>query len=230
MIKLLLVEDNTDLSYMLQAGLEDIIGGYEVITAANGEEGIKAWKEHHPDIIVADVEMPGMNGFDMLKYIRETDSLTPVIFATSRMAAKDVTFGYKLGADNYIKKPYIPEELDAHVQRLLELKKGMPSRNETEVFKIGNYSFDAHHALLKDEAGTEQLLSATQSELLKLFCKNKGVVVSREVILKMFWDGQDPYFASRSLDVFISKLRKLFSADSSVQIKTIKGVGLMLVD
>lgn len=230
MIRLLLVEDSVNLCYMLQTGLTEIIGGYEVFIANNGEDGLKAWKEESPDIIVADVEMPGMDGFEMVRCIRETGSDIPVIFATSRTGANDLTLGYRLGGDNYIKKPFIPEELNAHVCRLLALKKGRPSCNETEVFKIGNYTFDAHRAILTDENEDQQILSATQNHLLKLLCQNKGKTISREVILKMFWSGQDPYFASRSLDVFVTKLRKLFRNGSPVQIRTIKSVGLMLTD
>ena len=114
MIKLLLVEDDASLRYIVQGGLEDMIGGYEVIAAANGEEGLKQWKEQHPDVIVSDIEMPVMNGYEMVKRIRETDGETPILFSSALISPKDVVNGYQIGANNYRKEPFIPEELDAH--------------------------------------------------------------------------------------------------------------------
>ena len=178
MIKLLLVEDDASLRYIVQGGLEDMIGGYEVIAAANGEEGLKQWKEQHPDVIVSDIEMPVMNGYEMVKRIRETDGETPILFSSALISPKDVVKGYEIGANNYIKKPFIPEELDAHVHALLKLSKGEKSKDTSQCYKIG----------------------------------------------------KDDYFASRSLDVFVTKLRKFLSEDESVTIKTVKGVGLILIE
>lgn len=230
MIKLLLVEDDANLSYIVQSGLEDMIGGYEVVTAANGQEGLKVYQEQKPDVIITDIEMPVMNGFDMVARIRETDGETPILFASGRLSPKDVTSGYKLGANNYVKKPFIPEELDAHIQALLKLKEGVRSRNETSQYKVGSFVLDAGHAVLKSADGSNCLLTVREAQLLELLAQNKGEVVKREVILSRFWDTEDDYFASRSLDVFVSKLRKTLAGDSSVEIKTIKGVGLMLVE
>lgn len=120
MIKLLLVEDDASLRYIVQGGLEDMIGGYEVIVAANGEEGLKQWKEQHPDVIVSDIEMPVMNGYEMVKRIRETDGETPILFSSALISPKDVVKGYEIGANNYIKKPFIPEELGCTCPRLIE--------------------------------------------------------------------------------------------------------------
>lgn len=139
MIKLLLVEDDASLRYIVQGGLEDMIGGYEVITAANGEEGLKQWKEQHPDVIVSDIEMPVMNGYEMVKRIRETDGETPILFSSALISPKDVVKGYEIGANNYIKKPFIPEELDAHVHALLKLSKGKNRRT--------------HESMLQDRQG-----------------------------------------------------------------------------
>ena len=122
MIKLLLVEDDPTLSYIIQSGLQDIIGGYEVITAGNGMEGLQAWQQHHPDIIISDIDMPVMNGFQMVERIRETDGDTPIVFASALTSPKDVREGYKIGVNNYIKKPFVPDELDAHIHGLLKMK------------------------------------------------------------------------------------------------------------
>lgn len=228
MIKLLLVEDDANLSYILQSGLEDIIGGYQVLTAVNGEEGFKAWKEHRPDVIITDVEMPVMNGFDLVGKIREVDSDIPILFASGRILPKDVTHGYTLGANNYVKKPFNHEELDGHICALLKMKSGARSKNETEMYKIGGYTLNAGHAILTAADGTRESLTAREAGLLKMLCENKNEVVKKSAILEIFWQGQDVYYSSRSLDVFVTKLRKKLAGDS-VEIKTIKSVGLMLV-
>lgn len=108
MIKLLLVEDDPNLRYVVQCGLEDIIGGYEVQTAANGEEGLKVWETFRPDIIISDIDMPVMDGFEMVRRIRETDADTPILFASALTSPKDVKHGYELGVNNYVKSPSLP--------------------------------------------------------------------------------------------------------------------------
>ena len=126
MIKLLLVEDDASLCYMVKSSLEDLIGGYEVIIANNGKEGLDAWKEHQPDIIVTDIEMPVMDGREMVSRIREIDGDTPLLFASGHVTPKDVIEGYQIGANNYIKKPFIAEEMDAHIRGLLSMKEAIP--------------------------------------------------------------------------------------------------------
>lgn len=151
MIKLLLVEDDPTLSYIIQSGLQEIIGGYEVITAGNGAEGLLAWQQHHPDIIISDIDMPVMNGFQMVERIRETDGDTPIVFASALTSPKDVREGYKIGVNNYIKKPFVPDELDAHIHGLLKMKDGAKTRNESGYYKIGSYTLDAEHASLRND-------------------------------------------------------------------------------
>lgn len=230
MIRLLLVEDDPTLSYIVQSGLQEIIGGYEVITAANGEEGLKVWRDNHPDIIISDVDMPIMNGFEMVERIREVDSDTPILFASALTSPKDVKTGYKLGVNNYVKKPFVPDELDAHIHALLKMTKGNQTRNETGHYKLGRFTLDAIHATLRDDETQEkQVLTVRQAEILQLFCENMNETIKREAILSRYWNTEDDYFASRSLDVFISKLRNLLKSDPSLEIKTIRNVGLMLV-
>lgn len=228
MIRLLLVEDDANLCYIIRGGLEDMIGGYEVTTAANGEEGIRLWKECRPDVIVSDIEMPVMDGYEMVRRIRETDDVTPILFTSGRVSPKDVVKGYELGVNNYIKKPFLAEELNAHITALLKLTKGMRMENREEKYVIGKlFVFDARHASLK-ENGEERMLTEREAALLHILCENKNKVVKREAILAQLWDVEADYFASRSLDVFVSRLRKLLVADNTVQLKTVKGVGLML--
>jgi DNA-binding response OmpR family regulator len=230
MIKLLLVEDDPSLVYMEKCGLEDIVGGYHVITASNGAEGLKAWSEERPDVIVSDIDMPVMNGFDMVKRIRETDGDTVILFTSALTSPKDVTFGYEVGVDNYVKKPIIPEELDAHVRSLLRLRGGDKSRSEVNCCKFGAFTLDEAHATLRnDETEEKKTLTLRESGILAMLATNKNDVVRREVILSKFWNTEDDYFASRSLDVFVTKLRKLVASDPNIELRNVKGVGLMLL-
>ena len=236
MVKLLLVEDDVNLSYIVQTALEDLIGGYQVFTAANGAEGLKQWEAHKPDIIVSDIEMPvmngfdmvrriretEMNGFDMVRRIRETDKTTPIIFGSALTSPRDVKEGYKLGVNNYVKKPFVPDELDAHVHALLKLTEGHKTTDETGHFRLGRYTLDAPHAILRDDQTEElQTLSQREAQLLQLLAENRNQTVRREAILSRL--------ASRSLDVFVNKLRKLLEDEPRVEIKTVRGVGLMLI-
>lgn len=230
MIKLLLVEDDTNLSYIVHSGLQEIIGGYEVITAFNGKEGLEAWREHHPDIIISDIDMPVMDGFEMVRLIRETDGDTPILFASALTSPKDVRKGYDIGVNNYVKKPFIPDELDAHLHAILKMKEDTKSRDESGICRFGKYVLDAKQAfLLNNESGNKTTLTVREAQLLQLLAQNKGEVVNRETILNRFWNTDDDYFASRSLDVFITKLRKLFANDPQIDIVTKRGIGLSLV-
>lgn len=229
MIKLLLVEDDANLNYIIQGGLEDMIGGYEVQTASNGEEGIHLWREWKPDVIVSDIEMPVMDGYEMVKRIRKVDGIIPILFTSGRVSPKDVVKGYELGVNNYIKKPFLAEELNAHITALLRLTNGIRSCDVSSVYAIGYlYEFDAGQAILRQKNGEEKTLTEREAHLMRMLCEHKGEVVKREMILSQLWNTDDDYFASRSLDVFVSRLRKLLSEDDSVQIKTVKGVGLVL--
>lgn len=229
MIKLLLVEDDANLCYIIQGGLEDMIGGYEVQTASNGEEGIHLWREWKPDVIVSDIEMPVMDGYEMVKRIRKVDGIIPILFTSGRISPKDVVKGYELGVNNYIKKPFLAEELNAHITALLRLTNGIRSCDVSSVYAIGYlYEFDAGQAILRQKNGEEKTLTEREAHLMRMLCEHKGEVVKREMILSQLWNTDDDYFASRSLDVFVSRLRKLLSEDDSVLIKTVKGVGLVL--
>ena len=175
----------------------------------------------------------------MVRRIRETDERTPILFTSGRVSPKDVVKGYELGVNNYIKKPFLPEELHAHVTALLRLTQGRQAEAHETLFPIGRlYTFNADRStLLKADGEAETLtdgeaetLTVREADLLRLLCENKGRVVRREVILSHLWNTEDDYFASRSLDVFVSRLRKLLAADESVQLKTVKGIGLQLVD
>ena len=230
MIKLLVVEDDPTLLYIVQSGLQEVIGGYEVFTATNGAEGLKAWEEHHPDIIISDVDMPVMDGYEMVERIRETDGDTPILFASAMSSPKDVTKGYKIGVNNYVKKPFVPEELDAHIHALLKMKEGVKTQNESDHCRIGRYLLDAKHATLRnDETGYVRVLTIREAQIIQLLYENRNNAVKKSAILSRFWETEDDYFASRSLDVFMSKIRKYLEEEPRVVIKTIRGVGLMIL-
>lgn len=227
MIKLLVVEDDPTLLYIVQSSLQDMIGGYEVFTATDGAEGLKAWKEHRPDVIISDIDMPTMTGIEMVKRIRETDGDTPILFASGMTSPSAVVDGYSIGVDNYVKKPYIPEELNAHIRAVLKMKSGAKTRNESECYQMGMYLLDACHATLRnDKTGEVRVLTVREAGILQTFCENKDAVVSRAAILSRFWETEDnDFFVSRSLDVFMTKLRKYLKDDPRIVIKTIKKVG-----
>ena len=219
-IKLLLVEDDANLCYIIQGGLEDMIGGYKVLTV---------WKAEQPDVIVADIEMPVMDGYEMVKRIREEDEHIPILFTSGRVSPKDVVKGYELGVNNYVKKPFLAEELHAHVTALLKLTRGLQVQKEVPEVSIGRlFSFDTTRGVLKQKGGEERMLTVREADLLRMLCEHKGQVVRREVILSRLWNTEEDYFASRSLDVFVSRLRKLLADDEAVELKTVKGVGLIL--
>ena len=230
MINLLLVEDDASLAYIEKTGLEDIIGGYKVTTAQNGKEGLKAWEDTHPDVIISDIDMPVMNGFEMVERIRETDQNVIIIFTSALTSPNDVKAGYRLGINNYVKKPFVPEELDAHIQALMKMRRGAKSQKETSHYRLGKYTLDAEHATLRnDETGQAQTITLREAQILRLLAENKNNVVRREAILSRFWNTEDDYFASRSLDVFVNKLRKLLADEPKITLKTIRGIGLQLL-
>jgi two-component system response regulator len=227
MIKLLFVEDDAQLLYMVRSGLEDLIGGYEILTAVNGKEGLQQWKEQMPDMIISDIEMPVMNGFDMVSKIRQTDGRTPIIFATGLLSPKDLMHGYQVGVNNYIKKPYTPEELDAHIRAMLRTRNSERAQDTTLQFTLGSFRFDASKSELHDKNGKTISLTPRETQILQLLCEHRNEIVRREAILERFWPEAD-YFTSRCLDVFISQLRKRFAGDDGVSLVTVRGVGLKL--
>ena len=170
-----------------------------------------------------------MDGFEMVRRIRETDGDTPILFTSALTSPKDVRHGYKLGVNNYVKKPFVPEEIDAHIHAILKMKEGAKSRSVEGHCRFGHHTLDTIHATLRDDnTGKTRVLTTTEAKILQLLAENKNEVIRREAILSRCWKTEDDFFASRSLDVFISKLRKLFTDDPDVEIKTARGVGLML--
>lgn len=231
MTRVLLVEDDKNLSFILKSSLEQMIGGYEVVSVANGKDGLDMLTKENFDVIVSDVEMPVMDGVTMVKHIRKNHPSLAIIFITGLTTARDVINGYQAGADFYIKKPFLPEELDAHIQAVLRMRHNTqaesPAGNDEDtIFTIGKYSFDPTQNLLIFE-NEQHNLTAKESKILEMLCREKGKVVSRENILNEIWGNSD-FYSSRSLDVFITKLRKYLSKDTNVSLNVLKGVGICL--
>ncbi|MBP1614993.1 MAG: DNA-binding response regulator [Bacteroidetes bacterium] len=230
MTKLLLVDGDITLKYMIKTELEDMIGGYKVITAGNGIEGLKAWREKQPDIIVCETELPGMSGYDMVTEIRKTDAKTLILFASTKGSPKDVLIGYESGIDNYMKKPFIPEELDVHLRALNKLRgTDHRLRDEVSARKPGRYILDMENCILKNMKYGDVVFTTREAQIFRTLWEHVNEVVKREDLLKLFWDTKgDLRCASRSLDVFIAKLRKKL-IDPNLQIKTTRNVGISLL-
>lgn len=231
MTRVLLVEDDKNLSFILKSSLEQMIGGYEVVSVANGKDGLDMLINENFDVIVSDVEMPVMDGVTMVQHIRKNHPSLAIIFITGLTTTRDVINGYQAGADFYIKKPFLPEELDAHIQAVLRMRHNTQAESpvgndEDTIFTIGKYSFDPTQNLLIFE-NEQHNLTAKESKILEMLCREKGKVVSRENILNEIWGNSD-FYSSRSLDVFITKLRKYLSKDTNVSLNVLKGVGICL--
>lgn len=226
-ITVLLAEDELSLSHIIRESLEE--RNYKVILCSNGRDALQQYKEFKPNILVLDIMMPLMDGFAVAKAIRKNDQQTPIIFLTAKSQPKDVVAGFELGANDYLKKPFSIEELIVRIQVQLSKHGILKSKRtvENESYQFGEFIFLPRKNLLEYGVQVKQLTSR-ESEILKLLCQNHQQLIEHGVILKRIW-GNDNFFNARSLDVFISKLRKHLANDPSVQIINIRGVGYKLV-
>jgi len=224
-IDVLLVEDELTLAMIVKETLEEK-GEFIVHTAKNGEEGLHKFHSLHPDIVVADVMMPQMDGFEMVEQIRESNHEVPVLFLTARSEVNDVVTGFEIGGNDYLKKPFGMGELIVRIKALLN--RAYIQKQKSKQYKIGQYLFDSISQTLF-LSGEKTLLSHRESEILKRLCENRNQVVHTKNLLTELW-GDDGYFTTRSLHVFITKLRKKLSKDSSVCILNIRGTGYKLIE
>lgn len=219
-IKILIVEDDTDLGNLLKLYLE--FNGFEVHRVNNGREARKALKVDVYNIVVLDVTMPVENGFSVAEHIAKAHPSLPFIFVTARKMKEDVLKGLKLGADDYIVKPFDADELILRIQNIL--KRTEKERvNQHQPISIGSYEFNPAELTLI-LASEEQLLTEKEAQLLLYLWERKGQLIKREAILDELWREVD-YFNGRSMDVFISKIRKYLSGDPNIHIKSIRGIG-----
>ena len=226
-IKLLLVEDDNSFRQITKDSLE-MTGKYDVFDAKNGLDGYDAYKSFAPDVIVTDIDMPVMSGLEMIAKIRKEDPDIPILITSGMTDPKNIGKGYALEIDNYIKKPYLPAELDHCIKVIFRrINRTIKINNEeNKIYPLGLFSFDLkNHCLIREDEKTN--LTTREAQILQLLYEDKGSVVKRKDILERFW-GTDDYFNSRSLDVFVSKLRKCLEEDESVEIVTVRGEELRL--
>ena len=228
-IKLLLVEDDESFAFIVKGSLE-LLGIYDVCLAKNGADGLKAYTAFQPDIIVSDIEMPEMSGWEFVRKVRESDLRVPVIFASGRTNPRDVIEGYEIGVDNYIKKPYLVEELSAHIRAILKRVPNFENDEENAdkgLIPIGRCLLHVETRTLKTKS-KDYILTEMETKILMVLYERRGELVKREELLVEVW-GTNDFFSSRSLDVFISKIRKYLEKDKSVKINTLRGEGLLMV-
>jgi len=230
--KILLVEDDQNFGDVLRSYLE--MHEYEVELAKDGDEGLMRYNKGTFDLCILDVMMPKKDGFTVAKEIREKDKDIPLIFLTAKSLKEDVLEGFKIGADDYITKPFNSEELLLRVQAILRRSGVKPDPEEdTKEFELGSFHFNYPLRILtfKMQDGTTQKdnLSPKEAHLLRLFCIHKNDVLPRSVALTKIW-GEDNYFTARSMDVFVTKLRKYLSKDEQLEIVNIHGNGFRLID
>ena len=224
-IKVLLVEDEETLAMIIKDTLEG--QSFIIHTAADGEEGLRLFFDLRPDVLVADVMMPRMDGFEMVRRIRQTDKHTPVLFLTARSAINDVVEGFELGANDYLKKPFGMQELIIRIKALVGKAYLFTENKVGNRFEIGSYLFDPVAQTLL-HAGVKQELSHREAEILKRLCQNRNQIVNTQDVLLELW-GDDSFFNSRSLHVFITKLRHKLSQDEQIRIVNVRGIGYKLI-
>lgn len=221
---ILLAEDDNNLGFVLKDYLEML--NYNVDLRKNGVEALQAFKSRSFDICILDVMMPLKDGFTLAKEIKEINSEVPIIFLTAKSMTDDRIKGLKLGADDYITKPFSTEELSLRVNAVLKRSKKITEEQKETNFKIGKYNFEYANQTIEIN-GTKQNLTKKEAELLKMLCENQNNVLRREVALKKIW-GDDDYFMGRSMDVYITKLRKYLKDDPAISISNIHGTGFKL--
>lgn len=221
MTDILFVEDEIDLAQIVSDCL--VFKGYAVNHYTNGADAYQHFIKSRPDIIVLDVMVPELDGFDLARKIREIDEQIPIIFVTARVQTADVLKGFGIGGSDYMKKPYSIEELIVRME--VQLKR--LEKSSSTIYTIGAYQFDAVYSKLTIN-GKEQKISYRESELLRMLVEHQTQIVKRADILSELWE-YESFFTGRSLDVFISRLRSYLKSDPDIEIVNIRGVGYMLV-
>src|SRR5215217_5858481 len=221
--KVLYVEDEIFLAKIVSETLQG--RGYEVILESDGGKAVQQFSDVKPDVCILDIMLPNKDGFSIADEIREKDGQVPIIFLSAKSQTSDVVNGFKLGANDYIRKPFSIEELIVRIENVLKTK-SQPA-DEREEIAIGKYTFNIKRQTL-NHPSEQRKLSYRESELLKLLCENRDKVVERSEILTLLW-GSDSFFNSRNLDVYITKLRNYLKHDPSIEIITIKGIGYRFV-
>ncbi len=224
-IKVLYVEDEQFLAKIVKETLET--RGFEVVMETDGADVVRAFEDEVPDICILDVMLPHKSGFEIAEDIRKINDDIPIIFLTAKTQTEDVVQGFKLGANDYIRKPFSIEELIVRIENALRVKKEEIVTISGDTLQLGKYQFHLNKQVL--QAGKEERkLSYRETELLKYFYQHRQTVIDRRDLLNHIW-GNDSFFNSRNLDVYITKIRGYLKDDSSLEILTIKGVGYRFI-
>jgi DNA-binding response OmpR family regulator len=221
-IKVLLAEDEASLGMIVKESLET--RGFTVFHAENGEDAFEIYKKENPDILVLDVMMPKKDGFTLAKEIRLDNKKIPIIFLTAKSQTSDVLEGFNHGGNDYLKKPFSMEELIVRIKSLLNR---IETKTNVDAVKIGNYSFNLTKQTLENSIEIQQL-THREAQLLSHLFEKKNEILDRTFILNTLW-GDDDFFNARSMDVFISKLRKKLKKDKNIQILNVRGFGYKLI-
>ncbi len=222
-VHILFVEDDETLGFVTRDNLEQ--HGYKVTHFINGEEAEKQIANLDFDLAVLDVMLPGVDGFSLAKKIRDNNASVPILFLTARSMKEDRLRGFKLGADDYISKPFSIEELLLRINVFVKRRR-IGTNPSDHPLRFGHFVFDPNNLILQSP-NKKKLLTLREVALLEYLVKNKNQVCKRSDILQQIW-GEDDYFMGRSLDVFISRCRKYIQSDASVKIENIHGVGFKL--
>lgn len=220
---ILLAEDEPALGQIIKESLET--RGFNVLLCENGEKALQVYQEQQPKLLVLDVMMPKKDGFTLAKEIRMENDQIPIIFLTAKSQTKDVVEGFTIGGNDYLKKPFSVEELIVRINNLLSRTK---TQKNTEILRMNNYTFNFPKQTLQFENKGVIQLTHREAHLLFHLIKNKNKVLDRSLILNKLW-GDDDFFNARSMDVFISKLRKKLKQDTTIQIINVRGFGYKMV-
>ena len=221
-IKILLAEDEAALGQIIKESLET--RDFEVLLCEDGDKAFKTYKTESPEVLVLDVMMPKKDGFTLAKDVREIDDTIPIIFLTAKSQTQDVVEGFTIGGNDYLKKPFSMEELIVRIHNLINRTK---LQKTADILTIGDYTFDFPKQLLTYKSDETIQLTHREAHLLFHLIKNKNSVLDRSLILNKLW-GTDDFFSARSMDVFISKLRKKLKQDNRIQILNVRGFGYKL--
>lgn len=224
--RILIVEDDTNLGFVISDQLN--AEGYKVTLCKNGLEGFRLFNQEKFHLCILDVMMPKKDGFSLAQDIRKIDKNVPILFLTAKSNTEDKVEGFNAGGDDYLTKPFSSEEFILRVKALLKRVGLEEEKEEESEFVIGGYTFDTQNFTLNHKKG-DRKLTKKEAQVLKMLCQFKNKVLPRETVLSGIW-GREDYFVSRSLDVFITKLRKYLTEDNNVEIQNIHGIGFKLIE
>jgi len=223
--KILLVEDDANMRFLLHDNLE--MAGYEIVAAGDGQTALSLFMKQEFDLCVLDVMLPKKDGFSLAADIRKLRTDIPIIFLTAKALKEDKILGFKIGADDYITKPFSIEEFLLRIEAILKRVYNTPSKADLQsTYQLAKFTFDFNNQVISSPDEVLELTSK-EAKLLRLLCIHQNKIIERDLIQKAIWEDEG-YFVGRSLDVFISRLRKIFRGEPTVSIQTIHGVGYKL--